>query len=358
MLPYYIMLGVPVIMYILYGGTGGKIQKQQKKQAVVMTSFFIILLAILMLRHKSVGTDISTYIARFKYIARMSFDRIFEVFESERGYYVLNKIISIFTKNEQWFLVIMALISVIPVAVLYSKESENALLSISIFIIISNFAMLFSGLRQSVAIAIIVISYYFVKNKKPVWFILFVLLAFTFHKSALIALLLYPFYHMNITRKKLLFFIPVIGFVFVFNKPIFEFLLQFLGEYGEDYQYEETGAYMMIILFALFLLLSYIAPSEESLDKETIGLRGIAVLTLMLQIFALASTVAMRMNYYFMVFMPILIPRVLNRCSEKNKQIYQLVSVIITIFFIIYYIYGMHEGKNTLHMYPYRPFWK
>lgn len=276
MLPYYLMLGLPLLIHLLYGGLGGKMSKQ-KKQSITMTVFFIILLAILMLRHRSVGADIQKYISMFRTTAKLPFNKIFQVFESEYSYFILNKIISLFTLDTQWFLVIMAVIAVIPVAVLYIKESENAILSISIFVIISNFAMLFSGLRQSIAVAIIVISYFFVKKKKPIWFVLFVLLAFTFHKSALVALLLYPFYHMNITRNKLLIFVPIIGAVLIFNRPIFEFLLDFLGEYGESYRYEETGAYTMIILFVLFVALSFIAPEERTLDKETKGLRGIEI---------------------------------------------------------------------------------
>ena len=112
--------------------------------------------------------------------------------------------------------------------------------------------------------------------------------------------------------RTLFIFVPIIGVVFVFNKPIFEFVLQFLGEYGENYSYEETGGYMMIVLFALFLLFSYIAPDESKMDKETIGLRNILVLTLTMQTFALANPVAMRMNYYNIMFIPLLLPRVIN----------------------------------------------
>ena len=357
MLPYYILLCAPILLFLVYGGHTNKI-KSQSKNKFIMAVFFAILIVILALREKNVGIDITNYLGMFSRTAKMSFAQIFKFYEDEQGYYLLNKLISFITVDNQWFLVIMALITTIPVAVLYIKESENPILTISIFITISNFSMLFSALRQSMALAVVAISYYFIKHKKPLWFILFILLAITFHKSAFVAFLLYPFYHMNITRNKLLIFVPITTIVLIFNKPIFKFLLQFMNNLGYEYEYKDTGAYMMIILFALFLALSYIAPKEDELDMETKGLRGISVLALMIQIFALTSSVAMRMNCYTMMFYPILIPKIINRASERNKSIYKIVGIVMALYFIADYIMGMYTGVDTVNLYPYKAFWQ
>lgn len=357
MLPYYIMVAVPAILMMLFGRRSDKFS-EEKKNKVVLLFFFGILLAILMLRHETVGVDTKNYLGKFKQASSFSFKELFEFYEEEQGYYLLNKIISIFSKNKQIFLAIIAIISLVPVAHLYMKNSENAMLTIATFLIVSNFSMLFSGLRQAIALAIVAISYKYIKEKKFWRFLLLVLLAFFFHKSALIALLLYPMYHMNITKPKLLVFIPIIGIVFVFNKPIFEFLLQFLGEYGENYSATETGAYMMIVLFAIFVFLSYFAPDDSKMDKETIGLRNIMVLALTMQTFALASTVAMRMNYYNIMFVPLLMPKIFNRCHERNRKAYQFLELAIIVFFIVYYFYTAHFGKGVMRLYPYRGFWE
>lgn len=356
MLPYYIMLGVPMAISLLYSSVSDKV-KYQKKQRVTMSVFFIILLTMLVLRYKTVGIDIRNYLIMFDMTSEMSFSKIIEFYDGEWGYYILTKLISLVTTDEQWFIAIIAILTTVPLAVLYIKESENAMLSIAVFMTLSNFAMLFSGFRQSLALAIIAISYVFVKKKKLFWFVVFVAFAMMFHKSAFIAILLYPFYHMNITRNKLLIFVPITAAILIFNKPIFEFLNQFMNELGYEYEYKDTGAYMMIILFALFTILSFIAPVEETLDEETKGLRGIAVLATMLQIFALTSTVAMRMNYYFMMFYPILIPRVINRTTERNRQPYKYIAILMIVYFIGDYIYGMYTGSDILQLYPYRPFW-
>lgn len=357
MIPYYIMISVPIVVYLLYGGTNQYLNNE-KKQKATLWAFFAILFLILALRHKSIGVDLSGYLRHFDSVRKLSFSQLFNAFEKERGFWILNKLIGLFTVNKQIFITLMAIITLFPIAKLYLKESENALLTISMFLIIPNFNMMFSGLRQAIAIALIAISFKFVKEKKLIKFILIILLAITFHQSAFIAILLYPFYHMNITKVKLFTLIPVIIAVLVYNKPIFEFLLQFLGEYGERYEYEETGAYTMLILFSLFLIFSYLVPDEKRMDKETIGLRNISILTVIFQIFALANPVAMRMNYYFILFIPLLIPKVINRTNERNRQICQLIALLLTIFFIAYYIYKANVIVDTLELYPYKPFWK
>lgn len=357
MIPYYIMVGVPIVFYLLYGGTN-QYFNNEKKQRITIFLFFAIAFVLLALRDKSVGVDLSAYLPNFNVVKKLSFEQLFDKFERERGFWILNKIISLFTGEEQVFLIIMALITVIPVAKLYIKESENALLSIAIFLIMPNFAMMFSGLRQAVAISLVAIAFKYVKEKKLIKFILIILLAITFHKSAFIAFLIYPFYHMNITKGKLFAIIPAIIAILVFNKPIFEFLLEFMGEYGEKYEYEETTAYTMIILFALFFVFSYFAPDEKQMDKNAMGLRNIGVLALTLQIFALANPVAMRMNYYVIIFLPLLLPKVINRVHERNKQFYQFIGLIIAIFFFVYYIYNTNTGEDILELYPYKAFWQ
>ena len=356
MVPYYVMVAIPAILSLLFSGRTDKFSAE-KKNKVVTWFFFAFVLFFLMLRHETVGADIKNYLNFFRQASSLSFKEIFTFYEEEYLYYLLNKIISCFTKDKQILLSVIAIICVIPVARLYSK-SENAMLTIAIFLITSNFPMLFSGLRQAIAIAIVAISYKYIKEKKLLKFLLFVLVAFFFHKSALVALLLYPMYHANITKPKLFIFVPIIGFVFVFNKPIFDFMLQFLGEYGESYSSKETGAYMMIVLFALFLLFSYIVPDESKMDKETIGLRNIMVLALTMQVFALASPVAMRMNYYNIMLVPLLIPKIINRCHDKNKKTYQYIGLGLIAFFILYYFYKAYTGEDMLQIYPYRGFWE
>ena len=356
MLPYYLMVAWPTALTLLLGKRSDEI-KERNKNKIIMWNFFAFLLVLLMLRHESVGVDIVIYLLRFEENQGLSFKEIFTRYESEYGYYILNKIISFFTTNEKIFVGIMAVLCTLPVAKLYAKETEMPLLTISIFLIGSNFDMLFSGFRQALAFGIIASSYKFIKEKKLIPFLLMIILAILFHKSAIVAIIIYPFYHMNITRPKMLVMIPIVGVIFAFKNQIFEYMADFFEEYSERYELEETGAYLMIVLFALFLLFAYLAPDDDKLDKETVGLRNIMLLAFIFQIFALTNSVAMRMNYYNTLFVPLLVPKIINRSSEENKHIYQWVGGIMAAFFIFYYFYRAHTGEDILQLYPYKSIW-
>lgn len=356
MLPYYVMVIAPCLLFLI-SRSSQRLTLEKKNRATIWC-FFGILLLILMLRNVKVGTDIQGYLSNFKEIRDVKFSRIFERFDFyEKGYTLFLKLTSIFIRNEQLFLALIALIGALPLAKLY-ESSENALLTISIFIIVPNFTMLFSGIRQIIALALVAISYRFVKEKKLIKFVLIIVVAFLFHQSAILALLLYPVYHMNITKLKMMIISPIFVLCLIFNKPIFEFLLSLSGKYADIYEFEETGAYTMIILFALFLIFSYIAPTKDKLDKETVGLRNILVLVTFLQTFALSNPVAMRMNLYFIMFVPLLMPRIISRCGELNKKAYRFVGLIMISFFIVYYFYSAYSGVDVLQLYPYRVFWE
>lgn len=356
MLPYFVLIAAPSLLFLV-SRTSERLTIEKKNKATIW-SFFIILLLLLMLRSDTVGIDVRSYLSDFRKMCDTEFDRIFEKFDYyEFGFVLLLKFSTMLSTSGQIFLIIVALLSVLPLAKLYSS-SEDALLTISIFIIVPNFTMIFSGLRQVIALAFVAIGYKFVKEKKLLLYVITVFIAFLFHQSALIALILYPVYHMNITKIKMLFISPIFVICLLYNERIFEFLLSFSGKYEEIYEYEQTGAGTMIVLFALFLVFSYLVPQKEKLDRETIGLRNILVVATFLQTFALSNNVAMRMNLYFIMFIPLLIPRVISRSSENNSKVYKFIEFIMVTFFIVYYFYNAFSDVDPLWLYPYIALWE
>lgn len=130
-------------------------------------------------------------------------------------------------------------------------------------------------------------------------------------------------------------------------------------DYIESYGFaQETDAYMMLLLFVLCLAFSYFMLDDEYSDTETIGLRNILVLVAALQCFSDSNSIASRMNYYFMIFVPLLIPKIINRTSYKNRRICYLVGWVMVAYFIFYFFRRAHTGADVLETYPYYPFWQ
>lgn len=319
--------------------------------------FFGILLLMLILRHETIGNDTTNYAHIFARIAKRDWAGALR-YSAEVGYSALNKLISLFTNDFLWVQGVAAVLSIWFMAGAYNRYSTDAALTIVLFVSLSNFIMLFSGLRQAISISLGFAAFEFVRQKKFVLFFTIVVLAMLFHTSAFMLIFMYPLYHVKITTKWLLWVIPAMAVVFVFNRQIFGVLTAILSMYTEyDTEISSTGAYAMLVLFALFAVFAYLIPNEEQLDRDTVGMRNYLLLAVVLQMFTPLHSLAMRMNYYYMAFIPLVIPRIIDHKSKRWSQVAAAARPVMVAFFLAYFFVTAPE-ENVLHTFPYHFFWE
>lgn len=356
MLPYYVLILMPAIFYALLGIARVDSKRQTR---ITVDIFFFIMLLLLVFRSESVGTDIIGYKNHFYNYSVLSFDQIAEgIFsgEFETGYVVLCRLIGNFTDDFRYVLVACALISLIPVWYFYRREEKHGYFLVVMFANVAPFTMYFSGLRQSMAMAMAIPAYYFCRDRKIIKFLICVFAAFLFHRSALILLLMYPVFHMRIKKpSQLLLLLPPIALVFTFKTQIFSFLLNFSGDvYYSRYasEFHETGAGSVLLLLTVLTMISFALPASELLNDNDIGLRNILVLASVLQIFAGVHSIAMRMNYYFLLFVPIAVARCLKKC-DRNKKFADLALISCICFMSVYFFYHAYTDEDILQVFPY-----
>ena len=175
MTAYYILLSIPIFLKIALFAIGKDniLQKEDylKSEKKIIAIFFISFFLLLALRRQDIGIDLKNYITMFKGVKGLKYSELTR-FNIEPGYSALNKFILDIKNDFQLFLAVVAFITVLPLGILYYKESKNALISIGIFINLPVFNMYFSGLRQSIAIAVSVLAFYCVKKKIGMVFIM------------------------------------------------------------------------------------------------------------------------------------------------------------------------------------------
>jgi len=94
-------------------------------------------------------------------------------------------------------------------------------------------------------------------------------------------------------------------------------------------------------------------------DRTTIGLRNILVVATILQMFTSVHTLAMRMNYYFIPFIPVIISKITaSGENEDDKNTVKTINTVLIIFFIAYFFYYAENGVDTLQLFPYKAFWE
>ena len=325
-------------------------------QTASIDLFMLWFLLLLAFRSLQCGTDTRQYLRLFNEYSSQNLAAMLSDYDHEFGYKLLNKLIGGLTGNYQVFLIVTSAICVYLLWYFYKRESEIQLLTIALFLTVAPYMMYFSGIRQAIAISLGIPAWYAAKNKKLFRFILLVLLAMQFHTSAFMLFVIYPLYSAKITKKWLWVVVPGMVVVYIFKIPIFNTLRLLLWQ--EYYETIDTGATSILMLLILFGIYSYVLPEEKALDKDTIALRNILLLSIVLQIFAMIHPLAMRMNYYFLIFVPILIPKIANRSKKQFTQIARLSVIVMTVYFMYYFISSVITDKDSLNIFPYIPFWE
>lgn len=355
MWPYVVLITLPMIVQHVKI-KGSNLISSNNRNKVSMKLFWFLLLVLLMIRHKDVGRDLLNYERIFTLISNHDWTYALQR-SSEPAYNILNKCISLLTSNFQWIIVITSILSVYFVAKTYINDSEDTSLSIAIFITMSNFIMLFSGLRQSIAISLGFLAYELTKEKKLILFLVVVCIAMLFHTSAFMLFIMYPIYHKRITKKDLILIVPILTVVWSFNKQIFVNLSSILMSFTRyEAVLSSTGAVTMLILFSIFAIYSFVITKESKIDDEINGLRNFLLLSVALQMFAPLHTLAMRMNYYYIAFIPLLMSKLYKCTNPKYKQIFKAIRYVMIIFFVVYFIINAPKD-NVLDTFPYKFFW-
>ena len=250
-------------------------------------------------------------------------------------------------RTPQLFFIVTSFLTVLCYFITIAKESENPSASIFAFLCFPVlFLSSFVTIRFSLAVAIVFLSYHFVNNKRYLWYIVLLVIAFFVHKAALFAVFTIPFLVMHTSfnlRTNLI--ILFLGFVFgiVFNSFTFFSSIDFtfLNDIGfeditqgiETYMIESSSGFSrtpyLYALVDIIILVSYNDEAKQNVD-DPLGLY-ITMFNLGCSItflFAFNPTFASRMGQFFLCFFVLIVPY-LKRGSIQ----------LVVIYFILCFVY-------------------
>lgn len=307
----------------------------------IICSMFILFLESA-LRNKNTGTDLVNYLDKYVEYSNYTFEQILKIFTQENFkdpiYYFTGWLFSILFKNEQWWIVIISLLFEVSVGWLIWRESKVPLISIVIFVALSYYKFSFSGLRQTMALSIIIFSFYFLKERKLVFFILTVLLASLYHQTALIFLIAYPVSMIKLGKYHIAIAMVMLIVFYAFKNQLIMILSDLLE--AERYQGYVSGkaatltisGFIIQTLVFVFNLIYY----KRTIDKYNyaIILYNLAFLGLVFQLYASFIAEMFRISMYFSIFNIILVP--LSIWGEDNKKSQTILKFIILFVFLLY----------------------
>lgn len=305
-------------------------------------SFWIITIVIMLigiLKDEYLGVDAGAYETYYFNPAKYrSWSEIILGTFSDKGFYILSKILILISDN-YWVYnaLIYIIIFAIEAYVIY-KNSEYPAVSYLVFVSFGFVVFNYSILRQALAISICFYAFRYVKEKSPLKFVLWTLLAMTFHQTAILFLIAYPVANWNIKGyafwKKCILFIGAL-LVTAFMPSLFQFYLK--HDYSESYVAGE-GYFLLLYLVVLVLLVAWMMHIRH-LKKEGQILYNVLFCVLYFQIGATAFSLFTRAVNYFLIALILIVPFIIKRIKRKNIVLF-LFTVMLAFRYMLY-INGM-----------------
>lgn len=292
-----------------------------------------VLIVLSSIRDFSVGADTQNYCWGYGYIRQLSFKRAMD-FGWEQGYVAVNWLLGHIFKDQRALLVFMALFILMPIFRWIKSESKWPLLSLVVFIGMGMWNSSMFILRQWCAMAILTYSYKYIKQRKFVPFMIVVLIAMMFHRTAAIFVLAYFIENISIKRSSIIFAAPLSVMVGLLGGKILSFLNRF-ARFSESGNFN-GGISMLVVLWLCVIAALVCFKKNFPLNLEFSF--WLVFLAAFLQPITFTFSNWARIVSYFLIsltiFLPNLIEALTGKCTNNHKLRIPLGVVLILLMFV------------------------
>jgi len=317
---------------------------KRKVFCIVASSQWVLLSG---LRHISVGADTYGYkLYSFDPALSTTWSEVFRIVMGtyfgplevkDPGYLVVVKVLQLVSHDYQVFLLLIALIFTVPLGVYIYKYSAEPLLSFLIYSGLFSSFFAITGIRQTVATALVVlIGYRFVERRRLWPFVLLSLVAFTIHRSSIA---FFPFYFLStrkVTFSHVMVFLAAAPAMYIFRGPIALFIGGPLGyeRYARQFSGAGTWTFSAMLVLVVVVML-WRAPFILGTQPSATMWYNAILIALALAPLTFLDPSAMRAVQYYSIFLLLLVPAILtsfNNRSERLLGYLVAVSVLVALF--------------------------
>ncbi|WP_439021824.1 EpsG family protein [Bacillus thuringiensis] len=258
----------------------------------------------------------------------------------DKGFYIFQMILKGYTDDPQAMVFITALITNVLIVLTLYKYSRLVEISLYVYITSGMYLVSMNGIRQYLAAAIIFAATKYIFDGNWKMYVLIVLIASTFHQSALV---LIPLYFL-IRRRAwsgitfLLLFLAVlivIGFN-QFTEVLFKAIED--TQYGQYKEFHEGGANILrVAVDSVPLILAYIGRDRlREIFPKCDYIVNMALLGTVFMFISTQNWIFARFSIYFGLYQLILIAWVIKLFTKKDRK---LIYYSILVCYFIYFVY-------------------
>ncbi len=201
------------------------------------------------------------------------------------------------------------------------RYSVNPAMSLIVFLTLGLYAFSFSGLRQTLALAVIMCTYPYLKEKKLLRFILCVVVAALFHRTALIFLVAYPIYRLQAKIRNLIFIVLAGAVVLVNANAITRLYLSVAGaedDYSRYLEMDNSLSVAGIVVWGCIWIFCTVFLYRKKANASDPRLCNLLLVSLIIRILSTVWVAEFfRISMYFSVFECLAIA---DACAAKEKS--------------------------------------
>lgn len=335
-----------LFLILLYYLTKRLPEEEAPKRFIYCTSFVLILVSGL--RHEAVGNDTLAYMMSFEDTLDTSWSEILSNFANnylnplnnegkDPAFKIFEKLVGTILPNSRLYLFVIAAILLTSIG--YFIHTFSVDLRSTLFCYVFYISMFYgylpnSAIRQSLALSIVLFAYCLAFKRNLIWSVLLVLLASTFHKSALLALLFFMF--IKIENVKIVYagsFLLFLVMLF-FSNEISLFFADSTNDIYSGYlsgsYYGETSKPIMVVIlfFSLFVLSLYGLRLDDDYVYHRPFYYGTA-LTLVFVPLVWVNPTLLRVLSYFVLWMGLLVQLLLRKAYYGKVILFGIILVFL-----------------------------
>lgn len=296
------------------------------------------------LRNVAVGPDTYAYSIDFDWVATWSWSDVWSNFRTvyvdqegkDAGYPLFVKLFQVLTTDYRLFLFGVALLFFVALGRLIYYNTGNIREAMIAFVLYEAMFYPFysiTGIRQTLAVAFTLFGFECIKKRKFIPFLILVLVAFTFHKSALVFLLAYPLYRYRHTVWLYWTCFGLLPFLFLARNTIVYFLRD-MADYGE---YRMTvfpvTSMILYLVLSVWLFVYYRRIREQEPDVQPVY--NLFSLTIVCVPLLGEDSLYTRLIMYFSIYILVLLPVVIRVFTGQDRKLYTIFILLLTVFLIV-----------------------
>lgn len=319
------------------------LERYRKKEHFCYVVMVIILIIFAGMRTRY--NDTRTYVETYE-LFPVYLDKIVWSLGDNPGFVFVMGVLQKLGASSQTFLLFFSALTLGIYFWFFKKYSNNILFTVFLFLVFAGFTFTLAAIKQCMAVAFCLVAVDRALKKKWVPFVLWILLASTFHPYSLMYLVV-PYLICKPWCKRTYWTVLVFALAGILLEILLGTLLDITSMLGEEYDAssfvgEGVNPFRLIVvsvpLIISFLARNYIAKMDEKQETAYFLFVNLAILNAEIMFVALFGTANYfaRLANYFAVFQALSIPWLLRFFDKKSRSILTVIAVFSYLFFFYY----------------------